>query len=373
MKNAIGMVAVSGFGKNILGTGFFISDKLFCTDFLTVDQLRRDSRMNIAIWIKNQYFAVKKTYALHGARNIAILEIESSYKGGVLKLSEEETPTNVMYGAGFDIIQMYNRGHYMNGEEIFRGLTNKKASRVSTESLLNIMEVRRYQSLSGYQFFQLRSGRGMYLSTNGLPFVDQNGDVIGMKFGNILNLAYATPVKFLKEVLRGKGNCGELSIEDCLDKSVEDLYEEAKSGDPIAQYAHNDRMYVAYLDEAILRGNEAIDLLWASAETGNVLSQLQTMIHITSQYRCFATIEENYTFWSLMGDLLGAMNRLVDDEKEVVELTLKWLDEMEKKDFVFAYYLKGTMFINGNCVEKDVRRGFSYLEQARQKGFAPLD
>ena len=370
MKSAIGMVAVSSFGKNVLGTGFFISDKLFYTDFITVEQLRRSSNTKITIWIGNQYFAVKRAYVLDGARNLAVLEIESSYNGGTLRLSKEGTPTNVMYGAGFDIGAIQASGRYITGQEILSGLREGRASRFDSADFLSIMPVRSYHRLSDYQFFQL-TGKNMHTSTNGLPFLNQQGEVIGMKFGNAFNLAFATPVKFLKE----EGNCGELSIQDCLDKAVEELYEQAKSGDPIAQYAHNNRMYMAYLDEAILRGNEAIDLLLASAKAGNVLSQLQTMIHITSQYQCFALPEEQEKggIFSKLAGLLHAVDRMFTDKAEVLKLTADWLGDMERKDFVLSYFLKGLMFLNGNCVEQDIPTAMFYLNRASQRGFTPID
>ena len=374
MKGAIGMVAVSSFGKNVLGTGFFISDKLFYTDFITVDQLRRSSNTKITIWIRNRYFAVKRAYFLDGARNIAVLEIESSYKGRVLPLSKEETPLLVMYGAGFDIGVMRASGYYVTGEDILSGLREGRSSRFDSADLLSVMPVYSYHSLSGYQFFQLTGGN-MHTSTIGLPFLNQQGEVIGMNFGNTFNLAFATPVKFLKKALKGEGNCGELSIQDCLDKAVEELYEQAKNGDPIAQYAHNNRMYTAYLDEAILRGNEAIDLLLASAEAGNVLSQLQAMIHITSDYQCFdlPKSQKRGGIFSKLAGLLDAIGRMITDREEVLKLTAKWLWEMEKKDFVLSYFLRGLMFLNGRCVEQDIIAARYYLSMASQRGFTPID
>lgn len=390
MKNAIGMVAISGFGRNVLATGFFISDKLFVTEFLAAEQLRRMSGTKMAVWIRNQYFGVKRAYALYGSRNLAILEIESSYEGGVLELSKEGTPTEVMYGAGFDIGAIQVSGYHITGEQILRGLGEEKSSRYDSADVLSIMPIKSYHKLSGYQFYQLLSGQmntsvrslpyyqltggHMHTSTNGLPFLNQRGEVIGMKFGNIVDLAFATPVEFLRDVVKGKGHCDTLSLQDCLDKAVEDLYEEAKSGDPIAQYAHNDRLYTN-LDEAVLKGDEAIDWLMASAETGNVLSQLQAMMHITSHYQCFALPEgqENTDIFSEMLSVLQAIGRIFTDKEEMMSLTLRWLEEMRQKDFAPSYFLTGLMYLNGHCVEQDIEASRFFLTKANQKGFTPID
>ena len=376
IRNAVGIIAVPGFGTNVLGSGFFVTGKLFVADFLTVDQLRRDDNTTIAIWIKDQYFAVKRAYALYGARNLAVLEIESVYEGGVLELSAGESLAQVMYGAGFDMREMYFSGenYYITGDEILEGLTKGEASRLSTDKLLNIMQVTNYQSLSGYQFFQLNRAY-LHPSTNGLPFLNYRGEVVGVKFDHFTNLAYATPIKFLKEVLNGKGNCGELSLEDCLGKAVEDLYEQAKAGDPIAQYAHNHRLlYTAYLDEIFYRGHEAMGWLYASANAGNVLSQLYSALNVSLDYECFALPEgQVHNIFSMIDSSLRALGRMFSDKEKVVELTLKWLDEMEARKFVLADYLKGLMLLNGNCVEKDVAAGLFHLRKASQRGLAPIE
>ena len=390
LKNAVGMVAVSGFGRNILATGFFISDKWFVTEFLGAEQLSRRINASIAIWIRNRYFTVERAYALSGTRNLAILEIKSSYTGGVLPLAERGAPTDIMYGTGFDINVIQTYGYYVTGEEILRGAKEGRTSRFDSANLLSIIPVKSYRKVSGYQFYQLAEGHlytpinslphyhltggHLYTSTNGLPFLNQNGEVIGIKFGNVFDLAYATPVEFLKDAVKGKGKCEELSLQDCLDKSVEDLYEEAQRGDPIAQHAHNSRLYTA-LDESIVIGNEAIDWLLASAETGNVLSQLQMMMHITSDYECFALPEGQRTggFSSEVLGLLKAVGRMFTDKEEVMSLTLRWLEEMRQKDFVLSYFLKGLMLLNGHCMEQDIPAAMSSFREASRKGFTPID
>lgn len=370
MGNAIGMVAIPGFGKNILASGFFISDKLFVTDFLKLEQLRRDSKNKVTIWIQDQYFPVKSAKAVYGPYNLAVLEIESSYTGGVLELSEEKSPAQAAYAAGFDIREIHLlNNYYISADKILGGLKEQETNRVNTSSVLNYMRVIDYQSISDYQFVQLNRN-DLHSSTNGLPFVSSRGEVVGVKFGNMANLAYATPVKFLKEVLDGKGNCEPLPIEECLDQAVENLYKEAQDQNPVAQYVHNHRLHTASIDEAVLKGNEAVRWMMSSADTGNVMSQLQSVRHLASGYQCFALPNKD-DGWLSIGNLLQTINGIASDKKEDVEQILKWLDELERKGIVLAYYLKGLIYLNGNCTEKNIERGLHYLNLAGMRGFFP--
>lgn len=372
IKNAVGLVAIPGFGKDTLVTGFFVTDKLFVTEFLAIDQLRRNSKMPITIWIKDQYFSVGKAKALYGARNIAVLEIESSYKGGVLKLSKDPL-TPAVYGVGFDIreIALSDSKYYITAEEVFGGLEGQKNSYIrSTNELLNIMQVIDQQFVSDYQFFQLNRV-SLHSSTSGLPFLNRRGEVVGMKSGSFANLVYATPVKFLKEAL--KGNCGQMSIQKCLDQANETLYQQAKNQDPVAQYAYNNRSYTSYLSRAIDRGgwNEAVRWLLSSSEAGNVLSQLQSVMYLTYEYQCFALPKKNNNGFLYADYLLRSFNQIFSDKKEVVQRSLEWLNQMEEKGITLAYYLKGLMFLNGNCIEKNIEKGFLFLEKAGKRGFFP--
>ena len=109
------------------------------------------------------------------------------------------------------------------------------------------------------------------------------------------------------------------------------MYEQAKDGDPIAQYAYNNRLlYAAYLDGILYRRNEAIDWLYASADAGNVLSQLYSALSVSLDYECFALPEgQIYNIFSMIDSSLRALGRMFSNKEKVVELTLKWLDEME--------------------------------------------
>ena len=373
MRNAVGIVAIPGFGENILASGFFISDKLFVTDFLQLEQLKRSSEGNVTVWIKDQYFPVKNVKAVYEPHNLAVLEIESSYTGGVLKLSEEESPTQAAYAAGFDIREIHLLdNYYVSADRILKGLREQGLHRgIRTDDILNFMRVIDYRSTSDYQFVQLNRSN-LHSSTNGLPFVNSRGEVVGVKFSNTANLAYATPVnvKLLKEVLNGKGNCEQLSIGECLDQAVENLYKKAKDQDPIAQYMHNHRLYTASIDEAIYKGNEAVRWMMSSAETGNVMSQLRSVIHLASGYQCFALPNKDGS-WLSIGNVLRTINGIANDKKGDVEQIFKWLSELEKKEITLAFYLKGLMYLNGNCGEKNIERGLYYLDLAGIRGFFP--
>ena len=371
IKNAVGVVAIPGFGENFLATGYFISDKLFVTDFLPVSRLRKGSSWNITIWIKDKYFPVKKIKSVYGTHRLAVLEIESSYKGGVLKLKEGEVLTKegalteVVYGAGFDMeaILFSDMRYYITADRIFRGSLTKRNDRISTDKYLSLMKVIGSQSISGYYFFQLNRD-GMHSSTNGLPFFNHRGEVVGMKFQNTANLAYITPVKILKEDLNGKGNCDQLSIGECLDRVADTLYEQAENKDPAAQYAYN-QLYSAnlYTDP----------WLESSASAGNILSQLRLVRKWGSHYGCFDLPNRNGHLLDFTGIsyVIRFVNSMWSDKDEIIEQVFDWLHKMEEKRFIPARYLKGLALLNGNCIAKDIKKGLSSLEEVGEANFFP--
>lgn len=373
IKNAVGMVAIPGFGENFLATGYFISDKLFVTDFLPVSRLTKDSNWNITIWIKDKYFPVKKIKSVYGTHRLAVLEIESSYKGGVLTLKQGEVLTKegaltkAVYGAGFDMeaILFSDIRYHITADRIFRGSLIKRNDRISTDKYLSLLRVIGSQSISGYYFFQLNRD-GMHSSTNGLPFFDHRGEVIGMKFQNTANLAYATPVTVLTEVLNGgKGNCDQFSIQECLRRAKNILYGQAENKDPAAQYAYS-QLYSMDLHADRWTMSSAIVM-------GNILSQLQLARRLSSRYNCFDLPNKNNRLLDFTGInyIAQLINSILKDKNMIVEDVVELLHKMQGEQFILADYLKGLMFLNGNCVEKDIEKGLALMEKVGEANFFP--
>ena len=363
-EQAIGVVTVPKWGENDWGTGFFISDKLFVTSFQIIDGFsdRRDN--SIVIWIENRFFSVKNVKALSAIHQLAVLEIEGSYQEGALKLSHEPLRSGeAPFAFGFSIPELYKQG--ITDSEILHHHRKGESSLSYTQKALLDIDILNYEK--NLDFHSAYLGRRYLKGAQGLPFLNTKGQVVSVSFNNVSNLVYAIPIKYLKQILKEDiYQCETMSIEDCLEKSLETLYNHSVKGDLWAQFSYGNRGI----------GVDANHFLKQSAKAGNALSQIKMAENLLGGSNCLTLpnggIDWNQLRWMAQGFQYLRL-QFQSEAKRISNISKgwHWLSEGEQKDLAKAYYLKGLFLLNGNCFEKNIPLGLEYLELAAKKGYLP--
>ena len=226
------------------GSGFFISPKLFVTNFhillgLLLNNEEDLNEIRLAQKGNPNILNIKQVVSVSILYDLAIIEIKETSQH-YLNLSETELKTDedlfvIGYSSGVFLIE-------------------KNTGKISYENDSLFMFPVSHSNLFG---------------TSGGPILNEQGQLVGVLFGGGRNILNATKINHLKNLITGNigQNCEAISSKNCLEKEIENLIYLVEQNYIPAQFQ------LAKIYYNLNRNVEAMQWLKKVAQQGHVQAQ----------------------------------------------------------------------------------------------------
>ena len=343
-----------GTGSNVMrGTGFFIGENHFVTNFHVISHMLRGSGSleNIALLQQGNtsVLRIKEILSVSAAYDLALLETEESVTN-YLNLGESPPEPNenlfsIAYPYGvFTVINKTGDILYENNQSYIFPTDNS--------------------SMSG---------------ASGSPVLDEQGQVVGVLFKGLHNLLHAIKINPLQEFI--KGNIGIKCIKsvsiavrffnkECIKKEMERLQKLAEEGSIFAQYALADKYDGE--DEGIEPNiDKAIKWYEKAANQGYVLAQYSLgviyhkVVEVLNWHEAIKWYEK-----AAEGGFIPSQAALASIyvKREKYPEALQLLKQPAERGYADAQSRLAVIYHDGKGVEKDFVKAFYWYERAAMQG-----
>ena len=335
----------------ISGSGFFLSPRLFATNFHIVEDFGKDFPEGIDL-IQNGEpgkIRIKRLISASAIEDVAVLETD---RDAPFYLNLREKPLSANEDA---FILGYPGGafHFLR----------------KTGPLMNF---------GSFMQFPLNFTKKM-AGLSGGPVVDSGGSVSGIFHTYSGNFGLFTKSNHLKGVLEeepppGATRCSPTApAEECLDEAKRLAFEKAAEGDALAQYSVGYRSLleedfeaaVHWLDRAAEQGYApAQDRLGAMYLHGEGVEQdLEKAVLWTAK-----AAEQGYAKAQFN---LGLMYLYGDGVEKSLEKAVLWMMRVAEQGDARAQFNLGLMYLYGDGVEKSLEKAVLWVMRAAEQDFAP--
>lgn len=334
-------------GSRSEGTGFFISPKLFITNFHVIDFLINRNELS-EIYIERPNFSTKEIERVVGLsmeNDLALLEIKDSALNYLNLRDHPFQPAEDLFVIGYP-------------ESEFTVFKKTGLAQNISNSKFSFMANR--QSLSG---------------ASGSPILDENGEVIGVLFLGIHNLTFSISVNSLMDFIEKSQSHPCENILECWDEALQNLFKKAEQGSAEAQY----ELALYYLNRKGEEYNEekAFELMAKSAEQAYFPAQKE----LINMYEKGIGVEQNKSkAFELMQELAEQGSAPVQyelaiyldkereeyDEVRAFELMKKSADQ----GFHTALYHLAKMYREGIGVEQNKQKAYEVTIKLAELGYA---
>ena len=333
------------------GTGFFIEENHFVTNFHVISPMLRGSGSltNIALSQEGNtsVLKVKEILAVSAVYDLALLETEESVTN-YLQLGENLPELNV------------NLSSIAYPDGVF-AVINKTGDILYENDHLYIFPVDN-SSLSG---------------ASGSPVLDERGHVIGVNFQSLFNLAYAIKINPLQELI--KGNIGIKCIKsvsaavrffkkECIKKEKERLQKLAEEGYDLAQYQLADIYKELDIDKAVKWYKKAANQGYVLAQhnLGTIYANGERVERdLNEAIRWDEKAMEEQGFIPSQA-ALGFLYLKMEKYPEAFQL----LKLPAEKGYVKSQALLADIYHSGDGIEKNLEKAFYWYQKAARQGYS---
>ena len=214
------------------GTGFFVGENLFVTNFHVISYMLNGSRSLADIILLQEggdfVVTIKKVIAVSALHDLALLETEDSVANYLHLRESSPEPGEDLF------LRAYPYG-------VFTEI--RKTGDIFFENDL---------------YYTFPTNNSSMAGASGAPILDDQGQVVGVVFLSAHDLLQATKINHLQELIKGNGGirCAKsVSVveqffnKECIKKEIERLKQLAEEGSMYAQYRLADKY--EYGDEGI--------------------------------------------------------------------------------------------------------------------------
>ena len=337
--------------STFLGTGFFISPKLFVTNFHILSYLSETTENLNEVHLTQEgnpnTLNIKKVVAVSALYDLVLIETQETSQN-YLTLSESKVKADDdLFIIGYP-------------EEILTRV--KKTGKINYEDASNFSFPVNHSNLHG---------------ASGSPVLNDQGQIIGVLYRVDTNLAFAIKINSLKKFIAGdmRQNCKAISFKNCLKKEIENLKALAEQGFTRAQYYLG---YLYYLGKNVPQNyKQAVHWLQKAARQGSTEAQ-QHLAFI--YYYGEKGVPKNYNLaldWLKQAAEQGLapaqlyLAVMYDNEKEVsqnLKLVFYWTEQAALQGFAEAQFNLGRMYYYGGRFPQNYKLAFEWFQKSALQG-----
>ena len=296
-----------------IGTGFFISEKHFVTNFHVI---LNSVIAGLDLFIRQkesfELLKVKKVLHISAIYDFALLEIETEVSN-YLKLGELEKQE-----------ELHVFGYPGGG---FKRMIKKKEYPIQLEGFTYSFPVN-HSDLPG---------------ASGSPVLNNQGEVVGLLSDGSGNLIAAIHHNILKNLIEGDLGLSCLdfiNIISCIIEEVKNLKNKSEQGHALAQY----KLAQEYLKDKETEESKEEAFYWHQASANQAYAPAQYMLAL--MYYKGEGIEENK------------------------EKAFYWYQESARQGFSLAQYMLALMYYKGEGIEENKEKAFYWCQESAKQGDA---
>ena len=308
-------ISWSDSGITLSGTGFFVGENHFITNFHVIyPMLKNIEHITLSQKGNPTDLKVINILALSAIHDLVLVEVKTKHFTNFLSLRESQPePYEDLYVPAY-------LDHFVN---------IKKTGNIFFHGTSHLFFAVNHSSLYG---------------TSGSPVLDKQGQVVGVSFAAIHNTLFALSMGDLKEFIIGNtgSNCAHfINLTSCAEKEIENLKTLAPADSVEVQHQlalmyYNGRRIEKDLDKAFQWMSKAAKQAYAPAQY-----QLAMMY-----YNAEGT-EKNW------------------------DKAFQWMSKTAKQAYAPAQYQLAMMYYNAEGTEKDWNKAFQWMSKAAEQVYAP--
>ena len=325
------------YNKNSAGTGFFIGQKLFVTNYHVLYSLLKNEITLDEIHLSQEgnpnTLNIKQVISVSALDDLAIIEIKETSQH-YLKLSQTNAKAD---------------------DDLFiTGYPDKVFTRMKKTGQINYEE-------DDY-FFSFPVNHSNIFGASGSPVLNNQGQVFGVASQSVVNMMYLIKINHLNLTKGDTGqNCETMSIKNCLKKEIKNLTRLAEQGNAFAQF------HLGLIDD-----NEKETKYWYEKAGSQGFAPAQYYLGFTYYYGFRVPqndeLAEEWYLKAAMQGFAPAQNNLAAMYK--YELAEEWYLKAAMQGFAPAQFNLGAMYYSGKETKQNYELAEEWFQKAADQGVA---
>ena len=308
-------ISWSDSGMTSLGTGFFVGENHFITNFHVIyPMLNNIEHITLSQKGNPTNLRVTNILALSAVHDLALVEVETKHFTNFLSLRENlPEPYEDLY------VPAYPKNRFTN---------IKKTGNIFFHGTSHLSFAVNHSPLPGI---------------SGSPVLDKQGQVVAVSFGGNHNILFALSMGDLKEFIIGNtgSNCAHfINLKSCAKKEIENLKDLATAGFVEAQH-----QLATYYHYGVIEKNGDKALQW--------WSKAAEQAYAPAQYQ------------------LAVMYYNGEGTKKNGDKAFQWFSKAAEQDYAHAQYSLAVMYYNGEGTKKNGDKAFQWFSKAAEQDYAP--